>query len=90
MSSRIVVLVAAGIAALAALAVAAAAPFGGSGLEPQLNVSAPAAAPGYANNAQIKTATTTETGRLSLFAPRGFRATFPTSAGGVAGSEVAR
>ncbi len=90
MSPRILVLVAAGAAALAVLAVAAAAPVAGTGLEPQLNVSAPAAAPGYAINAQIKNATTTETGRISLFAPRGFRASFPTADGAEAGSASVR
>ena len=89
MSSRILVFVAAGVAALAALAVATAAPAGGSGLEPQLNVSAPAAAPGYAINAQIKNATTTETGRLSLFAPAHFKASFP-AVGAEAGSASVR
>ena len=89
MSSRIVVLVAAGIAALSVLAVATAAPVGGTGLEPQLNVSAPAAAPGYAINAQIKNATTTETGRISLFAPAHFKASFP-AVGAEAGSASVR
>jgi hypothetical protein len=59
---------------------------------PQLNVSSPGAnsISGYAIDAQITTGTETATGRLSLYAPRLFKATFPTTDGADAGSASVR
>ena len=88
MSPRVYVFVAAGVAALISLAVAAAAPGAGTAYDPQLNVTAPTAGGGYAINAQIKSATTVETGRLSLFAPANFSATFPAAGSEAGGASV--
>jgi len=89
MSPRVHLFVATGVAALIAVAVAAAAPVAGTAYDPQLNVSAPTAGGGYAINAQIRSATTVDSGRLSLFAPAKFSATFP-AAGSEAGSASVR
>ena len=94
MSSRAAsMFVVVGVAAFAALVAGSAAPAGSSDYTPQLNVSSPganASPHGYAINAQLTTSTTTETGRLSLYAPKLFKATFPETDGTEMGSASVR
>jgi hypothetical protein len=89
--SRITILVAAGAAAvLAALVASASAPAVGSNYLPLLSVSQPGAGVGYVLNTQLKSDTPTETGRISLYAPKGFKATFPANVGDAAGTASVR
>jgi hypothetical protein len=89
MPSRLILGAAAAAAALA-LATGAAAPAAGPDYRPVLLVTPPIGDGGYAISTQLKTSTTTETGRLALYAPRLFKTTFPTAASGQAGTASAR